>query len=67
MPRNKADKREEAKLRNEAYSKLTTEQKIEKQIEGGHSGKQLQKLLQHKEKLVESKKDKKDVDGSKNK
>ena len=52
MPKLKEIKQKEAKERDEAYAKLTLDQKIERQIKGGHNGKQLARLLKLKEKTA---------------
>ena len=47
-------KQEEAKLRNEEYAKMTTQQKIDLLVKKGCTGKQLKKLLAllEKEKVI---------------
>jgi hypothetical protein len=63
MSKRNDKRREEAASRNEAYNKLTLDQKIERLTKAGHNCKQLQKLLKQKEEL-EAQKEKKDVDGT---
>jgi hypothetical protein len=40
----RTQRQEQALVRNAAYQALTLDQKIARQLEGGHSGKQLDKL-----------------------
>ena len=46
--KKREQKQIEAKARDEAYAKLTLDQKIKKQIDGGYNGKQLKRLLKLK-------------------
>ena len=41
-------RQKEAKERDEAYAKLTLEEKIKRQVDGGFNGKQLKRLLKLK-------------------
>jgi hypothetical protein len=48
MPKSKEQKQKEAIIRDEANAKLTLDQKIQKQVDGHHSGKQLRRYLKLK-------------------